>query len=126
MQAFSLDRCPLRGEHNRENLMAAVLAGLALHVRPSVIQQTLDGFRGLPHRLEFVGRIRDVDFYDDSKATNVDAALRSVTSFETPVVLIGVCVHVGVRITVAVTVSITVSVSEEEITRPSSGRPRDE
>ena len=89
MQAFSLDRCPLRGEHNRENLMAAVLAGLALHVRPSVIQQTLDGFRGLPHRLEFVGRIRDVDFYDDSKATNVDAALRSVTSFETPVVLIG-------------------------------------
>jgi UDP-N-acetylmuramoylalanine--D-glutamate ligase len=89
MREFSFEQCPLRGEHNRENLMAAVLAGLALHVRPSAIQQTLDTFRGLPHRLAFVGRIRDVDFYDDSKATNVDAALRSVTSFNTPVVLIG-------------------------------------
>ena len=89
MQEFFLEQCPLRGEHNRENLMAAVLTSLALHVRPSVIQQTLDTFRGLPHRLEFVRRIGDVDFYDDSKATNVDAALRSLMSFHTPVVLIG-------------------------------------
>jgi len=89
MHEFSLERCALRGEHNWENLMAAVLGGLALHVRPSAIQQTLDTFRGLPHRLEFVGRIREVDFYDDSKATNVDAALRSVASFDCPVILIG-------------------------------------
>jgi UDP-N-acetylmuramoylalanine--D-glutamate ligase len=89
MHEFVLDQCSLQGDHNRENVMAAVLAGLALHVRPFVIQQTLDTFRGLPHRLEFVRRIRDVDFYDDSKATNVDAALRSVASFDSPVVLIG-------------------------------------
>lgn len=88
MKEFSPDQCSLRGEHNRENLMASLLAGLALRVRPSVIQKTLDTFRGLPHRLEFVGRIRGVDFYDDSKATNVDAALRSVRSFGTPLVLI--------------------------------------
>jgi len=89
MHGFSLEQCTLRGEYNRENLMAAVLAGLALKVTPSVIRQTLDTFRGLPHRLEFVGRIREVDFYDDSKATNVEAALRSVRSFDNPVVLIG-------------------------------------
>jgi UDP-N-acetylmuramoylalanine--D-glutamate ligase len=89
MHEFFLGRCTLQGEHNRENLMAVVLTGLALRVRPTVIQQTLDTFRGLPHRLEFVGRIRDVNFYDDSKATNVDAALRSVASFDSPVVLIG-------------------------------------
>jgi UDP-N-acetylmuramoylalanine--D-glutamate ligase len=69
--------------------MAAVLAGLALHIRPSVIQRAVDTFRGLPHRQEFVGRIRDVAFYDDSKATNVDAACRSVAGFDAPVILIG-------------------------------------
>jgi len=89
VQEFSLEGCSLKGEHNLGNIMAAALSALALDVRPGAIQQALDTFRGLPHRLEFVGRIRDVDFYDDSKATNVDAAMRSVVSFDVPVVLIG-------------------------------------
>jgi UDP-N-acetylmuramoylalanine--D-glutamate ligase len=89
MREFFLDRCHLKGSHNRVNLMAAVLAGLVLHVRPSVIQQTLNTFRGLAHRLEFVRRLNGIDFYDDSKATNVDAALHSITAFDSPVVLIG-------------------------------------
>jgi UDP-N-acetylmuramoylalanine--D-glutamate ligase len=85
---FVLDPCALPGEHNQENIMGAVLAGLALGVRPPVIQQTISAFRGLPHRLEFAGRLEDVGFYDDSKATNVDAALRSMKSFDAPVILI--------------------------------------
>jgi UDP-N-acetylmuramoylalanine--D-glutamate ligase len=86
--SISLGKWSLPGQHNRENLMAAVLAGLALRVTPSVIQQTADTFRGLPHRQEFVGRIGEVAFYDDSKATNVDAACRSLSGYDAPVILI--------------------------------------
>ena len=93
--AFSLERCALPGRHNRENLMGAVLTGLALKVEAPIIQQTIDGFQGLPHRLELVARIRDVDFYNDSKATNVEAAARSVGSFDRPVVLIAGGRHKG-------------------------------
>ena len=93
--AFSLERCALPGRHNRENLMGAVLTGLALKVEAPIIQQTIDRFQGLPHRLELVARIRDVDFYNDSKATNVEAAARSVGSFDRPVVLIAGGRHKG-------------------------------
>ncbi|MFO7460194.1 MAG: UDP-N-acetylmuramoyl-L-alanine--D-glutamate ligase [Desulfatiglandales bacterium] len=86
--SISLGKWSLPGQHNRENLMAAVLAGLALRVTPSVLQQTADTFRGLPHRQEFVGRIGEVAFYDDSKATNVDAACRSLSGYDAPVILI--------------------------------------
>ncbi|MBN2032168.1 MAG: UDP-N-acetylmuramoyl-L-alanine--D-glutamate ligase [Deltaproteobacteria bacterium] len=84
----ALEKWALPGQHNRENLMAAVLASLALRIKPSVIQQAADTFRGLPHRQEFVGRIGEVTFYDDSKATNVDAACRSVAAYHGPLILI--------------------------------------
>jgi UDP-N-acetylmuramoylalanine--D-glutamate ligase len=90
-----LEKWSLPGQHNRENLMAAVLAGLALHISPSVIQQAADTFRGLPHRQEFVGRIGEIAFYDDSKATNVDAACRSVAGHDAPVILIAGGRHKG-------------------------------
>jgi UDP-N-acetylmuramoylalanine--D-glutamate ligase len=93
--AFRMDRCALPGKHNRENLMAAVLAGLALKIEAPVIQETVDRFQGLPHRLERVAHIQGVDFYDDSKATNVEAAARSVSSFDRPVVLIAGGRHKG-------------------------------
>ena len=92
---FDLRKCTLPGKHNVENMMAAALAGLALNVEPPVIQETLDTFQGLPHRLELAGRIREVDFYDDSKATNVDAAIRSIASFDRPIVLIAGGRHKG-------------------------------
>jgi UDP-N-acetylmuramoylalanine--D-glutamate ligase len=93
--AFRLDRCALPGKHNRENLMAAVLAGLSLKIGAPVIQATVDRFQGLPHRLERVGRVQGVDFYNDSKATNVEAAAKSVRSFDRPVVLIAGGRHKG-------------------------------
>jgi UDP-N-acetylmuramoylalanine--D-glutamate ligase len=92
---FDLQKCPLPGKHNVENMMAAALAGLALNVEPPVIQHTMDHFQGLPHRLELSGRIREVDFYDDSKATNVDAAIRAIASFDRPIILIAGGRHKG-------------------------------
>lgn len=88
MKEVSLQNWALPGQHNRENVMAAVLAGLALSIPFSVIQQAVDAFRTLPHRREFVARIRGVAFYDDSKATNVAAACRSVAACDGPVILI--------------------------------------
>jgi len=92
---FDLQKCPLPGKHNVENMMAAALAGLALNVEAPVIQYTLNQFQGLPHRLEFAGRIREVDFYNDSKATNVDAVIRSIASFDRPLILIAGGRHKG-------------------------------
>jgi UDP-N-acetylmuramoylalanine--D-glutamate ligase len=96
-EVFNLDLQPFRlsGRHNLENLMAGVLAALALDVEPAIIEEEILAFRGLPHRVEWVGRIRGVDFYDDSKATNVDAARRSILSFERPLLLIAGGRHKG-------------------------------
>jgi UDP-N-acetylmuramoylalanine--D-glutamate ligase len=92
---FDLQKCALPGKHNVENMMAAVLTGLALNVEPRVVQHALDQFRSLPHRLELAGCVREVDFYNDSKATNVDAALRSIASFDRPIILIAGGRHKG-------------------------------
>jgi UDP-N-acetylmuramoylalanine--D-glutamate ligase len=93
--SFPLERFALPGRHNRENLMAAVLAALAVGVDREAVQQGIDTFRGLPHRMELVGRAGGVSFYDDSKATNVDAAVRAVESFDRPLVLIAGGRHKG-------------------------------
>jgi UDP-N-acetylmuramoylalanine--D-glutamate ligase len=94
-RVFDLQKCALPGKHNVENMMAAALCGLALNVEPQVIQDTLHRFKGLPHRLELSGRVKEVDFYDDSKATNVDAAIRSIAAFNRPILLIAGGRHKG-------------------------------
>ncbi|UCE87617.1 MAG: UDP-N-acetylmuramoyl-L-alanine--D-glutamate ligase, partial [Deltaproteobacteria bacterium] len=83
-----LDGLALRGRHNRENALAATAAVAALGVDAGKAAQAFIGFRGLPHRFELVCRIGDVDYVDDSKATNVSAALRSLESCESRVVWI--------------------------------------
>jgi UDP-N-acetylmuramoylalanine--D-glutamate ligase len=95
VHSFDLSDFALPGRHNRENLMSVTLAGLALAIDPGIIQKTIGSFRGLPHRIELVGRYKGVSFYDDSKATNVDAALRSILSFAGQVVLIAGGRHKG-------------------------------
>jgi len=92
---LDLDRFKLPGHHNRANLMAAILAALALKMSPSAIQEVIDHFKGLPHRTELVDTVRGVAFYDDSKATNIDASIKSITSFARPVVLIAGGRHKG-------------------------------
>jgi len=72
-----------------------VLAGLALNIDPAVIQKTIGGLRGLADRLEWVAERGGVAFYNDSKGTNVDAAIKAIMSFERPVVLIAGGRHKG-------------------------------
>jgi UDP-N-acetylmuramoylalanine--D-glutamate ligase len=79
----------LRGRHNRENAAAAAAAARAAGVSEAAIGEGLVSFPGIPHRLEPVGEVGGVRFVNDSKATNVAAALRALEAYaDEPVHLI--------------------------------------
>ncbi len=78
----------LRGPHNRYNIAMAALVGVVLGVSTEAIQQAVADFQPLPHRLEFVGEINGVKWFNDSKATTVASLQVALQSFEEPVVLI--------------------------------------
>jgi UDP-N-acetylmuramoylalanine--D-glutamate ligase len=92
---FSTASYRLPGRHNLENLMAVVLAGLVVGLEPSVIQKAVGQFQALSHRLEPVAELGGILVYDDSKATNVDAAVRAIRSFDRPVIWIAGGRHKG-------------------------------
>jgi UDP-N-acetylmuramoylalanine--D-glutamate ligase len=71
----------LRGRHNRENAMAAVLCARLMGVPGDAVQAGLDAFPGLPHRLELVAERQGVEWVNDSKATNVDSTLVGLSAF---------------------------------------------
>jgi UDP-N-acetylmuramoylalanine--D-glutamate ligase len=79
---------PLKGAHNLENVLAAVCAGALLGCAPEKIRQAVRDFKAVEHRLEFVATIRGVDYYNDSKATNVDATIKALESFPANIHLI--------------------------------------
>jgi len=79
---------PLKGAHNLENVLAAACAGALMGCSPEVIRQAVMAFKAVEHRLEFVATIRGVDYYNDSKATNVDATIKALESFPANIHLI--------------------------------------
>lgn len=79
---------PLKGGHNLENVLAAVCAGALMGCTPEKIRQAVHGFKAVEHRLEFVATINGVDYYNDSKATNVDATIKALESFPANIHLI--------------------------------------
>jgi UDP-N-acetylmuramoylalanine--D-glutamate ligase len=85
---FDLSGLRLAGRHNLENLAAAVLIARRMGAAAAGIQSAIDEFKGLGHRLMHVATIGGVRFYDDSKATNVDAAARALEAFDAPILLI--------------------------------------
>jgi UDP-N-acetylmuramoylalanine--D-glutamate ligase len=87
-ERISLRRNPLRGIHNLENIMAAALACRAVGLTAAEVESGLESFRGLAHRMEAAGTIGRVEFINDSKATNVDAALKSIASIDNALVVI--------------------------------------
>ena len=78
----------LVGGHNQENMLAALLAVQLCGADVASLRRGLASFSGLPHRLQFVREVGGVQYFDDSKGTNVDATLRALESFTQPVVLI--------------------------------------
>jgi UDP-N-acetylmuramoylalanine--D-glutamate ligase len=78
----------LRGEHNVENVLAAAAAATLVGVEPGAIAQGVKGFAGVEHRIEFVATISGVEYFNDSKATNVDATLKALDAFPGNVLII--------------------------------------
>jgi UDP-N-acetylmuramoylalanine--D-glutamate ligase len=78
----------LIGRHNLENALAALVAGRLAGALPAEARHALVAFRALPHRMEMVGELDGVFFYDDSKGTNVGAVVAALDRFPRPVVLI--------------------------------------
>ena len=72
---------PLAGAHNVENVLAAVCAARLAKIPAESIRASVAAFRAVEHRLELVRKVNGVEFYNDSKATNVDAAMKAVASF---------------------------------------------
>lgn len=72
------DEIFLRGLHNVENILASLAAGLACGVSPKSMRETIREFRGVEHRIEFLDEINGVKFYNDSKATSVDATAKAL------------------------------------------------
>ena len=76
-----LAEIPLKGAHNVENVLAAVCAARLGGVAAESIRASVAGFKAVEHRLEFVATVRGVAFYNDSKATNVDATKKALEAF---------------------------------------------
>jgi UDP-N-acetylmuramoylalanine--D-glutamate ligase len=78
---LTTDEMKLRGRHNVENVLAALAAGLACGAAPDSMRRTIREFQPVEHRLELVSEIEGVTFYNDSKATSVDATLKALEAF---------------------------------------------
>lgn len=76
------------GSHNLDNVMAVAGACCAAGISPKVIRDTVIAFGGLKHRIEYVATVDGVRYYDDSKATNVDATIKALTAFKEPTILL--------------------------------------
>ncbi len=87
-EIMQVSEIPLKGAHNLENVLAAVCAGALMGCPPEKIRQAVRDFKAVEHRLEFVASIRGVDYYNDSKATNVDATIKALESFPANIHLI--------------------------------------
>lgn len=87
-ESFAMSGSPLKGIHNVENMMAAVVAARCFGSSKEAIQRVINRFKGLEHRLEFVREVGGISYYNDSKGTNVGSVVKSLQSFQEPVVLI--------------------------------------
>src|SRR5262249_46294373 len=79
---------PLKGAHNIENVLAAICAAALMGCEAEKISAAVREIQAVEHRSEFVARIREVDYYNDSKATNVDATIKALESFPANIHLI--------------------------------------
>ncbi len=80
-EILAVAEMPLKGTHNVENVLAGITVGMLLGCKPEHIAVAVQQFKAVEHRLEYVATIRGVEYYNDSKATNVDATIKALESF---------------------------------------------
>ncbi len=85
---FKITNLQLRGEHNLENVCAAVLAANSARCSALAIESAIKGFKGLEHRLEFVTEKNGIKFYNDSFSTTPETAIAAIKSFSEPLIVI--------------------------------------
>lgn len=85
---FDLADLHLPGQHNIQNAMVAAAMAYLMGVKPQDIQQVIQKFKGVAHRIEYVDTVNGVRYYNDSKGTNVDATIVALKAFDCPVHLL--------------------------------------
>jgi UDP-N-acetylmuramoylalanine--D-glutamate ligase len=80
-EIMPVNEIPLKGAHNLENVLATVCIGGIVRCEPGRIRNAVKEFKAVEHRLEFVATVNGVEYYNDSKATNVDATIKALESF---------------------------------------------
>ncbi|MBQ3384983.1 MAG: UDP-N-acetylmuramoyl-L-alanine--D-glutamate ligase [Erysipelotrichaceae bacterium] len=88
VELFDLAHFRLPGMHNVQNAMVAGCMAYLMGVKPEVIKDYIENFRGVEHRIEFVKEINGVSYYNDSKGTNVDSTVMALKAFKQPVHLL--------------------------------------
>ena len=86
---LDVDRIKILGEHNLENVLAAVCISAFMDIPSDIIRDVVYSFKGVEHRIEFVREVRDVRYYNDSKGTNPDAAIKAIKAMKSTTLLIG-------------------------------------
>ena len=87
-EVCNLNDIRLKGMHNYENVMCAIMIAKLFNVDNSIIKEALDKFSGVEHRIEFVRRLNEREFYNDSKSTNNSSTIVALSSFDTPILLL--------------------------------------
>jgi len=80
-EIMPLSEISLKGPHNVENVLAGVCVGMLAGIDAAQVRRAVGAFKAVEHRLEYVATIRGVEYYNDSKATNVDATMKALESF---------------------------------------------
>lgn len=86
--SYNIENIFIKGQHNLQNVMCAVIVGKILQINDEKIKDALASFKGVEHRIEFIRTINGVSYYNDSKATNVDSVIVALKSFNNPILLI--------------------------------------
>lgn len=84
----SVDCLPLKGMHNLSNALAVLTSVSAVYKQPERVLKAMTSFKGVPHRIEFIESKNGVEFYNDSKSTNVESLRVALESFQQPIILI--------------------------------------
>jgi UDP-N-acetylmuramoylalanine--D-glutamate ligase len=87
-ELFPVSAIPLKGAHNLENVLAACAMAILAGAHPESLEKSVRDFKGVEHRIEWVSEIDGVPYYNDSKATNIDATIKSIESFPGNILLI--------------------------------------